>query len=47
MRHITLDGAHGTYGTTNISIGVHPVVYLKSDIALSGDGTESSPYTII
>ncbi len=32
---------------TNDSIGVRPVVYLNSDISLSGEGTQTNPYTIL
>ncbi len=35
-------------GTTFVVVyGVRPVLYLTSDITLSGEGTESSPYTIV
>jgi len=34
------------YGSAVDTLGVHPVVYLKSHISLSGTGTQADPYTI-
>jgi len=35
----------GEYATA--TVGVQPVIYLKSDITLKGEGTELTPYTIV
>ncbi len=39
-------GAVGSDSAYNIDYGVRPVVYLQSNIQLSGEGTVNSPYTI-
>jgi len=39
-------GAIGSTGAGLTTRGVLPVVYLKSDIQLSGEGTQEKPYTI-
>ncbi len=39
-------GTLRNYGANNSAPGVAPVVYLKSDIQLSGEGTKSNPYVI-
>ncbi len=38
-------GNLGTLGAQN-NYGVYPVVYLKADITLSGDGTKDNPYMV-
>ena len=40
------DGHLNYTGASNTAPGVAPVVYLKSDIQLSGEGTQSNPYVI-
>ncbi len=40
--------SEGTIGESEIDsqFEVHPVLYLKSDITISGNGTGTDPYTI-
>ena len=49
-RMFYVDSAGYVYGSLNgasNSLGVRPVVYLKSDIKLQGGGTSGEPYEII
>ena len=44
--YVYSDGCFAQYDA-NISFGVRPAFYLKSDISLSGTGTEANPYRIV
>ena len=44
-RVLTSGAADG--GVTMLAYGLHPAIYLKSDVEFTGDGTESSPYKIV
>ena len=44
--YVSSPGALNYLNATNTAPGVAPVLYLKSDIQLSGEGTQSNPYVI-
>ncbi len=44
---VNSDGYLSSYDARDTAPGVAPVVYLKSDIQLSGEGTEANPYIIV
>jgi len=47
MYLVNSSGSVGSSGTNDKWYVVLPALYLKSDITLSGEGTESNPYTIV
>ena len=44
--YVTSGGSLDYCSARDATTGVAPVIYLKSDIQLSGEGTQSNPYTI-
>ncbi len=45
-KYIGGSGLNAKYSTENVGLKAYPVVYLKSDITLKGEGTQNNPYTI-
>ena len=46
VRYVNNNGYHGSSSVSNAS-GVRPVIYLKNNLELTGEGTAQSPYEIV
>jgi len=43
---LIIENNFGDYDASSVVPKIMPVLYLKSDITLSGEGTQSNPYII-